>query len=355
MSAPTAEGPAATVPAMELLIIGGTKFLGRHVAEQALERGHELTLLHRGRSGPDLFPQARHLIADRDADLTVLSEERWDAVIDTSAYVPRQVRSLAARLAGRVGHYQLVSSISVYSDLSRAGMDERADTAVLADPLTETVTGETYGGLKRLCEEAALQCFGAATLIVRPGLIVGPHDPTGRFTWWLARMQRGGEVLAPGDPAAPVQFIDVRDLAAWMLAMAEQNASGVFNATGPEAPMTIGEWLEQARETLAPAGTTLRWADEAWLLEHGVTPWSDLPLWLPTASRGLLEVNVNAARTLGLRCRPLVQTLADTATWARMAGAANAAPGDPPPPAVGLAPERETDLLALLTQSTHLR
>ncbi len=332
---------------MELLIIGGTRFLGRHVADLALERGHALTLLHRGRSGPGLFPSARHLIADRDGDLAALDAGHWDAVIDTSAYLPRQVRSLAKRLAGRIGHYQLVSSISVYRDLSVAGLDEQAATVVLADPLTETVTGETYGGLKRLCEEAALAGFGAATLIVRPGLIVGPHDASGRFTWWLTRMQRGGEVLAPGDPAAPVQFIDVRDLAAWMLAMAERGRAGTFNATGPAAPLTMGGLLESAREALSPAGTRLRWADEAWLLEHGVTPWTDLPLWLPKGSRGLLEVNVGPARALGLACRPLGQTFADTTAWATGTPATPAGAGGPPRP--GLTAEREAELLAAMS------
>ena len=221
---------------MKLLILGGTRFLGRHLAEQALQRGHALTLLHRGRSGPALFPEATHMLADRDGDLSVLDGGTWDAVIDTSAYVPRQVRAAAARLAGRVGSYQLVSTISVYSDFADPGLIEDAPLARLADETTETVDGGTYGGLKALCEQAALDAYGERGLIARPGLLVGPHDPTGRFTWWATRLQRGGEVLAPGEPASPVQFIDTRDAAAWLLLQAERQAAGTFNLTGPCRP-----------------------------------------------------------------------------------------------------------------------
>lgn len=334
---------------MRLLIIGGTRFLGRHVAEQALERGHALTLLHRGRSGADLFPQARHLIADRDGDLSLLDGGAWDAVIDTSAYVPRQVRSLAARLAGRVAHYQLTSSISVFKDFGRAGMDEDAPTAELVDPTVETVTGETYGGLKRLCELAAEATFGAACCIVRPGLIVGPYDPTGRFTWWVTRLQRGGEVLAPGSPDAPVQFIDARDLAAWMLRLAERSVAGTFNATGPDAPLTFGQLLEAMREQLSPQAA-LCWADEAWLLAQGVAPWSDLPLWLPAASHGMLQIDVTRARAQGLICRALRATLADTAAWAAQDNKTSTGQ-EPPRPAVGLTLERESRLLVALKSS----
>jgi 2'-hydroxyisoflavone reductase len=209
---------------MRLLILGGTRFLGRHLAEHALAAGHTLTLLHRGQSNADLFPEAEHLIADRDASLAVLAGRSWDAVIDTCAYFPRQVRSAAAVLAGQVGHYQLVSSISVYAGWPAAGNAEDAALATLPDPEVQVMDGNTYGGLKALCEQAAVDGFGAdRTLNVRPGLIVGPHDPTGRFTWWVQRLLRaadGSAVLAPGDPAAPVQVIDARDLAAWMLAQA---------------------------------------------------------------------------------------------------------------------------------------
>ena len=259
---------------MRLLIIGGTRFLGRHIAEQALQRGHQLTLLHRGRSGPALFPQAEHRIADRDGDLSALAQGEWDAAIDTSAYVPRQVRALAAAVAPRVAHYQLVSSISVYSAFDKPGMDESGATATLADHTVETVTGETYGGLKALCEQAA-------------------------------------------------------------------------DLTGPAQPLTMGGSLDTALSALNPAAR-LQWVDEQFLLDQGVAPWSDLPVWLPTAQAGLHTVNISRALATGLNCRPLRDTLLDTAAWADQQAAATpaatAAPG-PARPAVGLSSEREAALL----------
>lgn len=333
---------------MKLLILGGTRFLGRHIAERALSNGHDVTLLHRGRSGPQLFPQARHLIADRDGDLGVLAQGQWDAAIDTSAYVPRQVKSVAAALGTRVGHYQLVSSISAYASFDAPGADESRATQTLPDPTVETVTGETYGGLKALCEAAAQAAFGSRCLINRPGLIVGPHDPTGRFTWWVQRMLRGGRVLAPGDPNTPVQFIDARDAAAWMLLQAERATLGIFNLTGPAQPLTLGGFLNAARDSLNP-GAHLSWVGEQFLMDQGVAPWSDLPVWLPTAQAGLHTTPIARALATGLLCRPLAQTLLDTAQWAAQdahGGMPAAAPaGGPARPPVGLLPEREAALL----------
>ena len=334
---------------MKLLILGGTRFLGRHLAEQALARGDEVTLLHRGRSGAALFPQARHLIADRDAGLGVLDDGRWDAVIDTSAYVPRQVKSVAAALGARAGHYMLVSTISVYRDFGAPGIAEDAPLQTLADPTVETVSGETYGGLKVLCEVEAEAAFGPRCAIVRPGLIVGPHDPTGRFTWWATRLQRGGTVIAPGAPADAVQFIDARDLAAWMLRIAG-SASGTFNATGPDSPLTMGGFLETARSTLNPAAR-LEWVPEPWLLAQGVAPWSELPVWVPRESAGLHQVDIRRALAAGLSCRPLAQTLTDTAAWA--ATVAASVPQAMDRPAAGMAPEREADLLARWAAETR--
>ena len=332
---------------MKLLILGGTRFLGRHVAEQALAQGHQVTLFHRGKSGPDLFPHAEHRIADRNGDLSVLTTGTWDACIDTNAYVPRHVRAVAAVLAGRVGQYQLVSSISAYDDAgytAEAGPSEDSPLARLADPTVEAITGETYGGLKVLCEDAAPQAFGSRCLVSRPGLIVGPHDPTGRFTWWPQRLQRGGEVLAPGDPATPVQFIDVRDLAAWHLKQAEQGTAGVFNLVGPAAPLSFGGLLSAARDTLEPSAQ-LRWVDEVWLLAQGVQPWSDLPVWLPRAQAGMHRTDIRRALATGLQTRPVAETLADTAAWTQ---------GRSTPAGVGLAPEREAALLqAWATRSTR--
>lgn len=328
---------------MKILILGGTRFLGRHLAQQALDAGHELTLLHRGRSGPGLFPQAEHRIADRDGDLSALAGGEWDAAIDTSAYVPRQVRAMAQALAGRVGQYQLVSTISVYAGFETAGMAEDAPLATLADPLAEAVTGETYGGLKALCEAAAVAGFAGRCLVARPGLIVGPHDPTGRFTWWPQRLLRGGEVLAPGDPQAPVQFIDARDAAAWLLLQAERGTTGIFNLTGPATGTTMGQVLATAAKALG-CSVALTWADEAFLLAQGVAPWTGLPLWLPAAAAGMHQIDIDRALDSGLQCRPLAQTVLDTATWATKAPPPVL--GGPMRPQVGLAPEREAALLA---------
>lgn len=338
---------------MKLLVLGGTRFLGRHLVEAALQRGHAVTLLHRGRSAPGLFAQAEHRIADRDGDLAALAQGHWDAAIDTSAYVPRQVRALAAALGDRVGHYQLVSSISVYAGFDAPGVDEEGALQTLPDATVEAVTGATYGGLKALCEAAALAGFAGRCLVNRPGLIVGPHDPTGRFTWWVQRLQRGGTVLAPGDPAAPVQFIDARDAAAWMLLQAERRTQGKYNLTGPQQPLTMGGLLTTARATLNP-GAQLQWVDEKYLLDQGVAPWSDLPVWLPRRQAGMHRVDITRALATGLACRPLADTLHDTAQWAAGAastGAATAASTSAPTqgpvrPSVGLASEREAALLA---------
>lgn len=346
---------------MKLLILGGTRFLGRHLAQQALDLGHQVTLLHRGLSGPTLFAQAEHLLADRDKDLSPLHGRRWDAVIDTCAYFPRQVQQVGQVLAGQVGHYQLVSTISVYAQFAASGNDESAALAVLDDPSTDAVTGATYGGLKALCEGQAQLAFGPRCLVNRPGLLVGPHDPTGRFTWWLQRLQAGGPVLAPGDPAAPVQFIDCRDAAAWMLLQAQVGAVGVVNLTGPAQALTMGGFLQAVRDTLAPEAR-LVWMDEAFLLDHGVAPWTELPVWLPQSSAGLHRTVLHRALASGLQCRPLHDTILDTARWvaADLAAApvaqppvnpsapsdAATVPTSAPRPSVGMDPKREAALTA---------
>jgi 2'-hydroxyisoflavone reductase len=221
----------------------------------------------------------------------------------------------------------------------------------LEDPRTETVTGATYGGLKALCEVAAWDGFEGRCLIARPGLLVGPHDPTGRFTWWVDRLPRGGEMLAPGDPDAAVQCIDARDAAAWLLHQAEQGQTGVFNLTGPEEPTTLGELLAAGAQALHSTAHPV-WVDEAFLLAQGVQPWTGLPLWLPRAEAGLHRIDIERALATGLQCRPIAQTFIDTASWA---GAAPAPATDGPPrPPVGLSPARETALLtAWRTASTE--
>jgi len=350
---------------MNLLILGGTRFLGRHLAQLALEAGHQVTLLHRGRSNPALFPQAEHLIADRDQPSALAAalhsvDTSWDAAIDTSAYFPRQVRQVAELLGDSVGQYQLVSSISVYAGFDTLATDESAPRLALNEAEATTVTGATYGGLKALCEDAAFEGFGERCLVARPGLLVGPHDPTGRFTWWAERFARAGasagaaddaedndaEVLAPGDPLGPVQCVDARDAAAWLLHQADACTSGACNLTGPELPLTMGEFLATAQRALAP-DSRLCWVDEAFLLQQGVAPWSDVPVWLPDASSGMHRIDISRALATGLQCRPLAQTLADTAAWAARQGDQPTPPSATPPrPPVGLSREREAALRA---------
>jgi len=324
---------------MKLLVLGGTIFLGRHLVEQALGAGHEITLFTRGRHNADLFPEAERLRGDRDGGLQALAGRRWDAVVDTCGYVPRIVRDSARLLAPSVERYLFVSSISVYRDFARPGVDEDGPLAELADPSVETVDGETYGGLKALCERACAEELPGRALLVRPGLIVGPYDPTDRFTYWPERFARGGEAIAPGSPDRVTQVIDVRDLAAWMLRMVEAGRAGVYNATGPEPPLTFGRLFEACRQA-GGAGTVPIWVDEAFLQERGVAPWSELPLWVPQTpdQAGFDAVAVGRAIAEGLRFRPIDETVRDTLAWAQTL------PADRPRRA-GLAPEKEAEVL----------
>jgi len=318
---------------MRLLVLGGTVFLGRHLVEEALARGHELTLFNRGQTNPELFPEAERLQGDRDGDLSALGGRRWDAVVDTSGYVPRSVRASAELLAGAVDHYTFISSISVYADFGRPPV-EGAPVAELDDPANEDVQSD-YGALKALCEGAVASALPGRSLVIRPGLIVGPEDPTGRFTYWPLRVARGGDVLAPGDPERQVQLIDARDLAAWILDLAERGASGTYNATGPAERLTMGGLLEACRSV---AGTDARfvWAEEEFLVARGVEPWMELPLWLAGEEwAGMLAVQIGTALETGLTFRPLAETVRDTLEWAR---------GNPRDYEAGLAPEREAEL-----------
>lgn len=338
---------------MRLLVLGGTRFLGRHFAEQALAAGHSLTLMHRGRStaASALFPQAEHVIADRDGGLGALDGRgEWDAVIDTSGYLPRVVAQSARALRERVGRYLFVSSISVYAPLPPAGGDEEAALQPLAAP-TEEIDGESYGPLKALCEAEVQAALPGRSLIARPGLLVGPLDPTDRFTWWVRRMAQGGEVLVPDAGARPVQFIDARDAAAWLLLQAERGQTGVFNLTGPAQPLSFAQWFERMRAALDPQARLLPMAED-FLLAQGVQPWSDLPLWLPAEQAGLHRADIGRARATGLQCRPLEQTLLDTLAWDRSAtpgrndGAGAAAGARAARPPAGLGVEREAALRA---------
>ncbi|MEO5929443.1 MAG: SDR family oxidoreductase [Candidatus Kapaibacterium sp.] len=300
---------------MKLLIIGGTVFLGRHFVEQALAKGHEVTLFNRGLHNAHLFPEAEKIHGDRQGDLSVLAGRNWDAVVDFCGYVPREVRAMAELLAGSVDHYTFVSSISVFSDHSKSN-DENGPLGTLEDETVEEVTGETYGPLKALCEQAAEAAMPGRVCTVRPGLIVGPHDPSDRFTYWPHRVAQGGEVLAPGDPAKRVQIMDGRDLAGWMLDMVERKDTGIYNATGPDIPLTMGDVLEECR---AAAGNTatLTWVSEEFLIEEEVGGWMEMPLWLPDSEEyaGFNTVDCSKAIAHGLRFRPISDIVRATLAW----------------------------------------
>ncbi len=322
---------------MKLLIIGGTGFLGRHLVEAALQRGHELTLFNRGQSGPTLFPSVEQLHGNRDGGLTVLQGHRWDAVIDTCGYVPRIVSASAQAVANRTEHYTFISSISVYADFSKVGIDEHAPVATLADAHEEEVTNETYGALKALSEQAAERALSGRTLIIRPGLIVGPGDFTDRFTYWPYRVAQGGEMLAPGNPEQQTQFIDVRDLAAWTIHMVEERKTGTYNATGPDYALTMGHFLDECKSTTG-SDTRFVWVNDAFLTEHKV----DLPLYAPEEYVGARAVNCSKATSEGLTFRPVADTVRDTLAWK----------GKDAELKVGLKPEQEQQLLQAWQKQT---
>ncbi len=322
---------------MKILVLGGTLFVGRHLVEQALARGHDVTLFNRGQTGPSLYPEVEQLHGDRDGDLGALAGRKWDAAFDPSARIPRWVRTALETLRDRVEHYTFISSGSVYSDTSRPRHNEESPVHTLEDESVEEISSpETYGGLKVLCERTAEELMPGRVLSVRAGLIVGPYDPTGRFTYWAHRLTRGGDVLAPEPRDQPVQFVDGRDLAAWMLDLAERRETGVFNATGPAEPLTMDRFLDVARAATG-GDARLVWVPEEFLLEHGVEEWSDLPLWLAPGAHPehayFLDMDVSRALASGLRFRPLEATVRDTLASASLTESA------------GLTPERETDLL----------
>ena len=319
---------------MTLLVLGGTKFLGRAAVGAALARGDEVTLFNRGETNPELFPEVEKLRGDRDGGLSALEGREWDAVIDPSGLVPRLVRDSAELLRGSVGHYLFVSSASVYAEPYVAGFDESAPTRE-PERESEDVLPH-YGELKAACEEVVGEVFPEAHTNVRAGLIVGPHDGSGRFTYWPLRIAAGGEVLAPGSPEGLTQLIDVRDLGEWLVTACADRTVGAFNATGE--PVTWGEVLGAC-----PGDAEITWVDEGFLLEHEAGPWMELPLWIPGDEQAFLQMSVARARAAGLQTRPLEETARDTLEWARDTGA-TLVTKNPYGPA-GLDPAKEAELL----------
>jgi 2'-hydroxyisoflavone reductase len=317
---------------VKLLVLGGTQFLGRAVVEAALERGDEVTLFNRGETNPELFPEAEKVRGDRATD--AIPAGQWEAVIDTSGYIPGVVHRSAEALKDSVERYVFVSSISAYASLSE-GPNEDSPRAELGEmPIDEMLPGyENYGPLKALCEDFVTEVYDGRALIVRPGLIVGPHDPTGRFTYWPHRVAHGGEFIVPAPPDGQVQFVDARDLGAWLVDLCERRESGAFNATHPGV-----SWAELVESCLRVSGSdgTPVWVDPEFLAEQGVGQWMELPLWLHGPdTAGMLRADVSRALAAGLTFRPLDDIVRGTLELAETTGDA------------GLKPERERALLAV--------
>jgi 2'-hydroxyisoflavone reductase len=307
--------PAAPPARKTILVLGGTGFIGPHVVDAALARGHTLTLFNRGKTRPGLYPDVEKLQGDRDGKLEALKGRTWDAVVDTSGYVPRIVKQSAELLAPSVQQYVFISTISVYAKHDQVGADETAAVATIADPTNEDVKAN-YGALKALSEQAAEAAMPGRVATLRPGLIVGPGDPTGRFSHWPSRCADGGEVLAPGDGTTPVQYIDGRDLGAWIVKVIEDRAVGVYNAVGPAQRLTMKEALDGCNAA-AGGKATLTWVDAAFLDKQEVGAWSELPMWIDASGdyAGFGTMSNARAVKAGLAFRPVVDTAKDTLAW----------------------------------------
>jgi len=299
--------------ALRVLILGGTGFIGPHQVRYALERGHTVTLFNRGRTNPHLFPEVEKLVGDRDGNLESLRGREWDVVLDNSGFEPRIVRASAELLAGSVGQYLFVSTQSVYADRSIVDQDE---SGAVGRPGVPEEEWDGYGPLKALCEREVQRALPDRATIVRPPVIVGPGDGSDRFTYWVDRIHRGGEVLAPGAPDDPTQFIDVRDLTEWMVRCLENDVTGVYNATGPGSPLSVAEMLYGIR-AVTTSDVRFTWVDADFLAAQGVRPFSHMPLWqLPVGrTAGFFRMDASRAQARGLTYRPLATTAADTLEW----------------------------------------
>jgi len=335
------------VKPLRILILGGTGFTGPYQVRYALSRGHKVTIFNRGKTHPGELPaEVEQLVGDRNGKLDALKDRQWDVVIDNPTTLPAWVRDAAQILKGSVDRYVFISTVSVYGEVKQ-GVDESAPVEIYQgpDPYKETLEAmrasgyKTYGPLKALSEREAEMWFPGKTLVIRPGLIVGPRDETDRFTYWPVRIDRGGEVLAPGDPKDPVQFIDARDLAEWTIRMAENRESGIYNATGPAKPLGIGGMLDEIKKA-EKSNANFTWVNEEFLTQQKVEPWSDMPVWTGKDS-GLTRTNISRALTKGLTFRPLAGIARDTLSWFK------SLPEDRQSKLrAGLMPEREAEVLA---------
>jgi 2'-hydroxyisoflavone reductase len=343
---------------MRILIIGGSKFLGRHLSDSAIGRGHDLTVFNRGKISASAGSGVEYIQGDRHKDLGKLAGNMWDAVIDTCGYLPQSLDVSTKTLNNSVGRYVFISSISAYAGFEKLGMDETSSLAELTDEqrarfaefdlsqdVTAPVLGEAYGPLKAACERVVTRTMGDKALNVRPGLIVGPYDPTDRFTYWVMRVARGGEFVAPGRPERPVQFVDARDLSDWTIRAVENALAGDFNLNGRPGGISMGGALDAIRDTVNEAAAPV-WVDEAFIEREEVQPWGELPLFLPESDAsyaGFMDVNIDKALDTGLNIRPIDETVKDTFEWRH---------GESFPMRAGISPEREAELLRKWSEQT---
>lgn len=301
---------------MKILVIGGTIFVGRHIVEAALQRGHEVTLFNRGRTDATLFSNVEKVIGDRSESLDSLDGRTWDVVLDSSGYLPRVVRKSCEALKSKCERYVFISTGSVYKDKSKPGISEDFETLVPQDSDATEWTDDTYGELKSGCEVVIQNTFADRALIVRPGVVVGPYDPTDRFTYWPVRVSSGGAVLAPGHPESPVQFIDARDLADFTISLCESKSRGIYNAIGPDYRLTMSKLLNDCK-TAAGSDAHFAWVSNDELLKHNVEPWSEMPFWIPENSEtsGMALRSNSKSIKSGLKFRPLLETISDTLDW----------------------------------------
>src|SRR5438093_2897264 len=336
-----------SVKPLRILILGGTGFTGPYQVRYALSRGHKVTTFNRGKTHPGELPnEVEQLVGDRNGQLHALKNRQWDVAIDNPTTLPAWVRDAAQILKGNGERYVFISTISVYGEV-KTGPDENAPTEKYegADPYKETLEAmkaggyKTYGPLKALSEKEVEKWFRGKTLIIRPGLIVGPRDETDRFTYWPVRIDRGGEVLAPGKPSDPVQFIDARDLAEWTIRMAENRETGIYNATGPAKPLEIGQMLNEIKDALH-SSATFTWLPSDFLQQQKVEAWSDMPVWAGD-ELGLARTKIDRALAKGLTFRPLAETSRDTLVWFKSLPQERQSKLR-----AGLTPEREAEVLA---------
>lgn len=334
---------------MDILVIGGTRFVGRHLVGELLRRDHDLTLFHRGETNVDLFPRAERILGDRTTDLDTLGDRTWDFVIDTCGYTPEHVELSTEYLGGRTDRYVFISSAAVYEPSTEPGIDESSPVQS-QPPSSDTVEWwhTEYARNKVECEAIVLDTFGESeALIIRPGMVMGPYDPVNFFTYWVLRMYRGGDVIAPPIGDQPLQFIDARDLAAFTADMVDRSIGDVFTVDGPADPLTVRSFLELLRDRYG-GGATLHWLEEDWLAARDLSPpWEKLPYWLPgEAAHGYCRMDNSKAIDHGLTFRPTTESADDVLDWYEQEGLAEHQEWTHGlPPNRGLSPEKEAEIL----------